>query len=233
MTAGPNVFEQLFAVYCLLFSAVLLPVQQHSVPQNITGFEFKLIGPLTLKQFGYLAGAGILVFMYWVAIGGFLKWLFIIPTALLGPALALVPLNGMSLDRWIVALIKAVLFPSIRVWHKESKQIGFLAPEFSYYLRRAPALQPTVKPGRARLESYLSQLRASRPHDKLERLEQHKLSSLPLHEEGQPALGPRTVEVATIKVPEEITATPLPQEVPELELTKKLARLGVIKKEED
>ena len=207
-------------------------MQQHSVPQNITGFEFKLIGPLTLKQFGYLAGAGILVFMFWVAVGGFWKWFFIIPTVLLGPALAFVPINGMSFDKWAFALIRSIISPSIRVWHKESKEIGFLAPEFSYYLRRAPTIAPTEKPGRSRLETYLAQVRAERPGDKLERLEQTRLYSLPLPEKYlSPAVGPRPVEVPEIKVPELITATPLPQDVPEKELAEKLTKLGVSKKE--
>ncbi|EKD47460.1 MAG: hypothetical protein ACD_66C00049G0001, partial [uncultured bacterium] len=28
-------------------------MEQHPVPQNVTGFQFKLIGDITLKQFAY------------------------------------------------------------------------------------------------------------------------------------------------------------------------------------
>ena len=208
-------------------------MQQHAVPQNITGFEFKLIGALTLKQFGYLAGAGIVAFMFFVAVSGFLKWLFIIPTALLGVALAFIPVNGMSFEKWVVALIRSIISPSLRVWRKESKEIGFLAPEFSYYLRRAPATGPEIKPGRRRLDTYLAQARSQKPTDKLESLEQTKLSSLPIEVGGKvPAVGPKPVEVPPIKVPESITATPLAEEVSSEELAKKLTGLGVLEKEE-
>ena len=33
---------------------------EHPVPQNVTAFEFHLVGDMTLKQFGYL-GAGLLL----------------------------------------------------------------------------------------------------------------------------------------------------------------------------
>lgn len=208
-------------------------MQQHAVPQNITGFEFKLIGALTLKQFGYVAGAGIVAFMFFVAVSGFLKWLFIIPTVLLGIALAFVPINGMSFDKWIVALARSIISPSLRVWHKENKEIGFLAPEFSHYLRRAPAIQPETKPGRSRLNAYLAQVRSQKPADKLEHLEKKKLSSLPLaHSEEMLAPRPRQVEVPPIRMPEEIAAKPIPEEVPQEELAKRLAGLGLLEKEE-
>ena len=207
-------------------------MQQHAVPQNITGFEFKLVGFLTIKQFGYLAAAGILSFMFFVAVGGFLKWLLIIPTVLLAVAFAFVPINGMTFDKWLVALTRSILSPSLRIWHKESKEIGFLAPEFSYYLRRAAVTEPKIPPGRSRLDTYLAQIRAQKPTDKLESLEKTKLSSLPLAAEEVPTIGPKPVDVPPIKVPESITATPIPEEVSSAELAEKLAGLGVLKKEE-
>ena len=223
----------LFSVRYLLFSAVLLPVQQHSVPQNITGFEFKLVGFLTLKQFGYLVATAVFSFLFYAGLGGILRWLVIIPIVLFGLVLAFIPINGMPFDKWVAALVRSIIFPSIRIWHKEPKEIGFLAPEFSYYLRRAPTADLAIKPGRVRLDSYLATVRSRRPVDKLETLEKTKLSALPLSATEKASLtGPRPVEVSPIKERESITATPLPQEVPAEELKEKLTDLGVIKEED-
>src|SRR3989338_3504339 len=112
-------------------------MQQHPIPQNITGFEFKLIGFLTLRQFGYLAAAAIADFILYsaklpvfviVAIGG--------PITLLALALAFLPVNNLPFERWLAAFIKTIYSPNTRVWHREPKIIGFLEPQFSVYLRQ-------------------------------------------------------------------------------------------------
>jgi hypothetical protein len=36
---------------------------QHSIPQDITGYKFHLIGNMTLKQFGELAAGSIIAFI--------------------------------------------------------------------------------------------------------------------------------------------------------------------------
>jgi hypothetical protein len=208
-------------------------MQQHAVPQNITGFEFKLVGFLTLKQFGYLVTAAIFSFLFYIGISGILKWFVISPIVLFGLALAFVPVNGMSFDKWATALIRSIISPSTRIWHKEAKEIGFLAPEFSYYLRRAPAAKHGLKPSRARLERYLAQIKARRPRNKLDVLEQTKISSLPLGVAAETSVvGPRPVATPEIKVPESLTATPMPQEMSAEEAQKKLADLGVLEKEQ-
>ena len=38
-------------------------MEQHPVPQNVTTFQFRLIGDMTIKQFGYLAGGAIVAFI--------------------------------------------------------------------------------------------------------------------------------------------------------------------------
>jgi len=156
-------------------------MQQHPVPQNITGFEFKLVGFLTLKQFGYLATAGVLSFIFFVSTASFIKWLFIIPIVSLGLALALLPISGITFDKWIVLFLRTLANPSKRVWRKKPVQISFLAPQFSRYLRR-PANQPTPTTHYG-LESYLSQLQAEKKGTPLDTLESTKLAMLDFGEE--------------------------------------------------
>ncbi|OGY24072.1 MAG: hypothetical protein A2172_00820 [Candidatus Woykebacteria bacterium RBG_13_40_15] len=154
-------------------------MQQHPVPQNITGFEFKLIGFLTIKQFAYLAGASILSFACYFILPGLLRWMIILPVMAAGSAFAFLSLNGMSFDKWIIAFIRLISNPQIRVWRKTPKVISFLAPEFSYYLRRGvEAAQPTQAPSKDRLKLFVSQLQEQKPEDQLDVFEKSRLSKL-------------------------------------------------------
>ncbi len=177
-------------------------MQQHPVPQNITGFEFKLVGFLTLKQFGYLATAGVVSFIFFVATASFLKWLFIVPIASLALALAFLPVSGITFDKWIILFLRTLASPSKRVWRKAPVEISFLAPQFSHYLNR-PAGQPTptTKYG---LESYLSQIKAEKKVDRLDSLESTKLAMLDFGEEKgmsvireEPKVAPVSQEIVT------------------------------------
>ena len=152
-------------------------MQQHPIPQNITAFEFKLVGFLTLKQFGYLGIAGVICFILFVSGGGIIKWFFIVPIASLALAFAFLPVGGVPFDKWIVLFINTLRNPSKRVWRKEPKQISFLAPQFSRYLRR-PTEKPLVTHTRADLEVFLTQLRAERKTNKLDNLEKTRMNML-------------------------------------------------------
>lgn len=153
-------------------------MQQHPVPQNITGFEFKLVGFLTIKQFGYLAAAGVVSFIIYIIFPGIISWLLIIPLTALSLALAFVKISGLNFDRWLVALFYALTKPPQRVWRKESKTFSFLQPEFSYYLKRSPVALGEVK-DRTRLEAFLSQVDGGgNPNRKLDAIETTRLSQL-------------------------------------------------------
>jgi len=170
-------------------------MQEHPVPQNITGFEFKLVGFLTLRQFLYLAGAGIISFVFFVITPSFLKWLFIAPVVLLALAITFVPVNGITFDKWLLHLISALSSPARRIWYKEPKVISFLAPEFSYYLRRSASAKPVPVSDRSRLQTFISQIRSSKESDRLDIFEQDRLASLDLGKIEQasptaPAPGP-------------------------------------------
>ena len=153
-------------------------MQQHPIPQNVTGFEFKLVGFLTLKQFLYLAAVGIISFIIFVSTASFLKWFFIVPLVLIGLAFAFFPINGMAFDKWIVVFIKAMTSPSRRIWHKEPKVLSFLEPKFSYYLRRPTEGIKIETGGRSKLDAYLSQIKKGGQPSKLDGLERTRLAML-------------------------------------------------------
>lgn len=102
-------------------------MDQHPIPQNITGFEFKLIGDMTIKQFAYLAACAILIWIILISpLHPLIKFPLVIFFAIFGIALAFVPVEGRSLDRWINNFIHALFAPSQYIFHKEGASPDFL-----------------------------------------------------------------------------------------------------------
>src|SRR3989344_4577201 len=97
-------------------------MEQHPVPQNISSFQFKLIGDITLKQFAYVAGGVILAYIFTKF--AFFPWIIRMPlaviTALLGFGLAFVPIEERPMDRWLAAFFKSIYLPTQYVWRKSN-----------------------------------------------------------------------------------------------------------------
>src|SRR4030042_653047 len=94
-------------------------MEQHPIPQNISSYQFRLVGDMTLKQFFQLAG-GIVVglIFYSSPLLPIIKWPFTILSALLGVLLAFVPLEERPLERWIFAFFRAIYAPTEFFWKK-------------------------------------------------------------------------------------------------------------------
>jgi hypothetical protein len=116
-------------------------MEQHPVPQNITSFQFRLIGDMTIKQFGYLAGGIILAFIsYKLPLPFFFTWPMAAVFALLGFGFAFVPVEERPMDIWFFSFLKNVYNPTVFHWeHTE------LSPEPSKALVPPPAKIPTFK----------------------------------------------------------------------------------------
>lgn len=97
-------------------------MQEHPVPQNITSYEFHLIGNMTLKQFFELGVGGVLAFMtYSTNLPDIIKWPLVILFVLLGVAFAFIPLEERPLDHWFLAFIRAIYNPTRFYWKKAIK----------------------------------------------------------------------------------------------------------------
>lgn len=94
-------------------------MEQHPIPQNISAYQFRLVGDMTLKQFFQLAG-GIVValIIYSIPVLPIVKWPFVILSAVLGVALAFVPLEERPLEKWIFAFFRAIYAPTEYFWQK-------------------------------------------------------------------------------------------------------------------
>ena len=94
--------------------------KQHPVPQNIMNVEFKLVGELTIKQFGYVAVAAVAAFIvYQSGIYFIWRWLLVFICLGLGVGMAFVPIQDRGLDVWIKSFLKALFSPVIMVWRKK------------------------------------------------------------------------------------------------------------------
>ena len=91
----------------------------HPIPQDITGFQFKLIGNMTIKQFAYLAGGFVFAWVFYILPIFFLvKLIFVLGFAALGASLAFLPIGGRPMDLMFVNFIKAVFRPTQYVYEQ-------------------------------------------------------------------------------------------------------------------
>jgi hypothetical protein len=87
------------------------------VPQFI-GVEDKIFGPLTVKQFIYLAGGAGLAFALYKFLPFFLAILVIVPVVALAAALAFYKINGKPFVFTLEAAIKYLLANKLYTWKR-------------------------------------------------------------------------------------------------------------------
>lgn len=119
-----------------LFPRYIIPkMESHPIPQNVTSFEFHLIGDMTLKQFCYLAtGLGIayLTFILIFPASKLIALPMIIISVFTGATFAFVPIQDRPLDHWLISFLKAVYSPTQMRWQPAGIQqdINLQSPIF-------------------------------------------------------------------------------------------------------
>ncbi|MFH0863785.1 MAG: PrgI family protein [Candidatus Gottesmanbacteria bacterium] len=140
-------------------------MEQHPVPQNITSFQFKLVGDMTIRQFIYLAGGVIVGYLIlqlgWPAI---IKWPLAFFVGASGFGLAFVPIEERPLDRWVISFFQRIYSPTQFLWQKRG-----IPPE----ILTAPVPVSTQPPPEtirkeatmAQVDEYLKTLPTEKPGD--------------------------------------------------------------------
>ncbi len=101
-------------------------MENHPIPQDVTGFQFKLVGSMTIKQFMYVAGGVLLaVIVYYLPITFLIKFPLIFALVLLGLAIAFLPLEGRPMDLMVANFFKALLKPNQFFYKKSGGQLSF------------------------------------------------------------------------------------------------------------
>lgn len=94
-------------------------MDNHPIPQDVTGFQFKLIGDMTVKQFAYLATSAISAWIvYSLPISLFLSLPVAVFFILTGIFLAFIPIAGRPMDLMLVNFIKSLFTPTQYVYMK-------------------------------------------------------------------------------------------------------------------
>ncbi len=169
-------------------------MENHPIPQNVTGFEFKLIGNMTIKQFAYLATGVVLAWIFSVSpLPGFIKFPMAFLLGGIGFALAFIPIDGRPLDAMVLYFIRALFTPNQFVYQKTTP----VNTQFSYpspITTQAPPPQPE-KTAYEQLMAQLTQAQADK-----NQLEQ-ELATL-------------KQTLAQIQQPVKTTPQPVPQPIP-------------------
>jgi len=98
----------------------------HPIPQDVTGFQFKLIGAMTIKQFAYVAfGVIMSVIIYYASINILIKILLIPVFGLGGTTLAFLPVEGRPIDVMIFNFFRSIFLPNQFIYQKTGRQLSF------------------------------------------------------------------------------------------------------------
>ncbi len=105
-------------------------MQQHPVPQQISSYQFHLVGDMTLKQFLELAGGVVVgILFYATGLPGFIKWPLILASVAIGAAMAFVPFEDRPLEQWFVAFFRSIYSPTLFFWNKRAQPVKIFQDE--------------------------------------------------------------------------------------------------------
>ena len=98
-------------------------MEQHPIPQQISSYEFKLVGDMTLKQF-LKAAVGIIlaILVNSTKLMVLVKWPLMLLFGGGGLLLAFVPFEDRPLESWIISFIKAIYSPTIFIYKRKANK---------------------------------------------------------------------------------------------------------------
>ncbi len=98
-------------------------MENHPIPQDVTGFQFKLIGNMTIKQFAYVAAGGVAAALTWYAPVFIIFKLLLVPLFAGGGLLvAFIPVEGRPIDVIISHFFTAIFAPNQYLYRKMGRQ---------------------------------------------------------------------------------------------------------------
>lgn len=99
-------------------------MEQHPVPRQITTFEFKLIGFMTLRQFLYLAVSCPIGYIVFYAISvPILNVILGLIVASIGAIFAFIPIQDRPMEKWVGNFFKRMRSPTQYIFKKKNHSI--------------------------------------------------------------------------------------------------------------
>lgn len=199
-------------------------MENHPIPQDVTGFQFRLIGSLTVKQFGYIGVSVVsIVLLYYIPGNLLVKIPFMIILGSIGPALAFLPIEGRPMDQMVAHFTHALLRPNQYLFIKSGGKLPLSMLEL-HNVRQLNEQQAAAKKAEEnkvlkreeKLNLYLQQIHQSTSAaDKREdAFTQSVLSEQPIPTAPQaapPPISPSPIQVAPPQAPT-VQNDPLKQE---------------------
>ncbi len=197
-------------------------MEPHPVPRQITTFEFKLIGFMTLKEFGYLiVFAGLATVAYFLTPGELFKYISAALIFCTGIFLAFYKYNERSIDVWIRNLVLKLFSSSQYSYHKKNDPPSFL--EDIIYDKKIAVLHADAQ---KKLTSYLGKTGKSEEAKTIAEQLPPKIDPIiPAVEQDQP--------VHTPSIPVETLPQPTPEVAPKIQSTEQPALIGIVKNGKD
>ena len=101
-------------------------LSQHQIPQEISSYEFHLVGDMTLKQFAKMAAGVIIAGIFYTShLPGFLRFFLTLLPLAIAAALAFAPINGRPLEAWFLIFLRRIYSPTIFFWEKTPAAVDF------------------------------------------------------------------------------------------------------------
>lgn len=182
--------------------------EQHPIPQQVSAYQFKLVGDMTLKQFFQVAGGVLIsILIYSSGLPAYVKWPLIVLSFLFGVALAFFPLEDRPLAKWISLFMKAIYSPTVYIWRSSATKLIYFQPE--------PELAPTTltAPQEAIVTQEFKEEKVPAEFERLEKGEQEFLTNVSQHFDAplSDVAKPVTTKVP-ITVPKVATPSIMPEE---------------------
>ncbi|MCR4263975.1 MAG: hypothetical protein NUV98_04635 [Candidatus Roizmanbacteria bacterium] len=142
-------------------------MDQHPVPRNVTGFEFQLIGFMTLKQFFYLLFSAGFVLVFWKGPFGILSVPLATLAAIVGVAFAFLPVQERPMEIWLKNFIVSVYSPTQYLWRQERVTPDYLKPDRTTNAKKRKPKQNLDllhQDARNKLQQYLQTIEETEAH---------------------------------------------------------------------
>ena len=115
------------------YGVLVLFMENHPIPQDVTGFKFKLIGSVTVKQFLYLILGGIFAAVcFMLPITAFIKYPLVLLFGGVGAALAFIPIEGRPMDVMLKNFAKTLPSENEYIYKKRGAEaliLDFFTPK--------------------------------------------------------------------------------------------------------
>lgn len=152
-----------------------MELENHPIPQDVTGFQFKLIGEMTVKQFAILAGSLILAYIFFILpIFAFIKIPMSIFMFFSGTFIAFIPVNGRPANVMLSHFIRSLFSAEQFIFQKKGGDLQVLSTFIPDKTTLNKPLEKTT--GKSKLDRYIATIHTA-SKNKLDEKEELFLNS--------------------------------------------------------